>query len=165
VFDTVGGFSVSHRYTQDAHLWFRILAHFGIGRTPFVLGKLRQHPGQDSVVHRPAQQAEEENLYEEAFSRFDPARLFPELVDRLDSTRLGAHAHHWFADTMARYRHFYDLADRHYTESLRLWPSIRNRSRLKNLLGARHVYAPRRGFEAVQLRAIRLRNRLRGRVT
>lgn len=142
VFDAVGPFSESLRYTQDTEMWLRIVRRFEIGRVTEPLVVERWHPGQDSH-NRDVMRAEAQRMYLTAFEAVSPAELF---ADRrqLPPPRDRARAHRWLADTMAAHRKWFDFADEHYRAAAVLWPSWRNPARWRGAIGARRLYWPMR---------------------
>jgi glycosyltransferase involved in cell wall biosynthesis len=116
-FDTVGLFKERLRMTQDVDMWVRLLRRFEIGRVPKKLAKERVHGAQDSR-RLAVYEAEKVATFGCMFDDLAPAELFPELAQSLSTAQLTAHAHVWFADTMARYRGYDDLARAHYRRAV-----------------------------------------------
>ncbi len=132
-FERVGFFSERLRYTQDTEMWLRILRHFEIGRVPEKLVKWRCHltqGSQSSEMHRLEAQA----MFRKIFEEFGIETLFPEWKDSAHSQETKADAYTWFGDTMAFYRGWYSFADEQYLYSIRAFPSVRNRARVKRML-------------------------------
>ncbi|MDT9086482.1 hypothetical protein, partial [Escherichia coli] len=61
MFDKVGLFDESARYTQDYRMWRRIERNFGFVHLPYSLTRVRRHAEQDSM--KPAAIAEAEMFW------------------------------------------------------------------------------------------------------
>ena len=133
-FEKVGWFSEEWRYTQDAEMWLRILRHFSIGRVPEKLGKLRFHSAQQGSIHVEKHNAEKQAMFKKVFCNFIADGIFP--IDRAmtKTAEKMACAYEWFGDSMRIYRRMFDFADEQYVQSLALWPSWKNKARIKRVL-------------------------------
>jgi len=132
-FERVGLFSEALRTTQDVDMWLRLLRDFEIGRVPEKLAMERVHAAQDSrktVLHDQEKQA----TYERIFLDLGAKCLFSDLEFSGSERQLNARAHNWFADTMAKYRGYDDLAGRHYAQSIALDLAWNNPARVKRLV-------------------------------
>lgn len=76
-FQKAGNFDKKWWTTQDYQLWFRFIkAGFNFKKSPGVLVKSRQHPGQDSVTLKDPHQKEKEELYLWTLNNFTPRQIF-----------------------------------------------------------------------------------------
>lgn len=134
-FKKIGWFSEELRYTQDVEMWIRILRHFSIARVPEKLGKLRTHPGQDSV-NVEKHNAEKQAMFKKVFCDLIADGIFPVDATNKNTTRKMAHAYEWLGDSMRIYRRFHDFADAQYGQSISIWPNWRNTARIKRVINA-----------------------------
>jgi glycosyltransferase involved in cell wall biosynthesis len=131
-FDRVGRFSEVLRTTPDVDMWLRLLAHFEIGRVADPLAMERTHAAQDSRTKSVFMEEEKQATFERLFLDLG-ADLFADLGFTGSERKLNAHAHNWFADTMANDRLYDDLATRHYARAIALDPAWNNPARVKRI--------------------------------
>lgn len=132
-FDVVGYFSEEYRFTQDAHMWFRLAEKFTIGRINEPLIKWRWHPSQDSKKFLP-HMLEEQKMYEQTFETLGHFIVFPELTNYKDRLIAKAKGYEWFGDILMKERNWSALALKQYSKSLNLFPGWKNPARLKSFL-------------------------------
>jgi len=161
-FDKVGLFNETLRHTQDVEMWFRMAQHFEIGRIPEKLLQWRTHPAQGSRNYQ-VQIAEEQAMFRQVYNELGIAGIFPELAESANDQQIIAWGHEWLGDTMLTHHgwRWYAFVQEEYQQAIAVWPSWRNRARLKRVLVRalyvcrpwyRHArYALRRGLRAIGL--------------
>ncbi len=138
VFDQVGLFNESLRYSQDIEMWIRILNKFSIGKVDEILSFERTHKNQGSLKFSKGVNEEVKNMYLDIFTSLS-------IYDCLKSSdysqkRKIAHGYLWLGDRIARLRGDYEGALFFYQNSINQWNSLYNKARIRKIMGIKGLF-------------------------
>ncbi|MBN1166546.1 MAG: glycosyltransferase [Methanospirillaceae archaeon] len=116
-FEMIGNFDENLKYTQDTHMWLRILRTYEIGHIPFNIVTNRIHEKQGSRNIQLC--TDEAKIMFNAFYNSIPAiELFPNQSENTSSSALEIMKLEWYGKTVAQKRKWFDVADMYFNTIL-----------------------------------------------
>lgn len=138
VFDKVGLFNESLRYSQDIEMWMRILNITAIGKVDEILSFERIHKNQGSLKFNKSVNEEVGQMYLDIFISLGIYNSIPSTNN--SQKRKIAHGFLWLGDRVARLRGDYKGALFFYQNSIDQWNSIYNKARIRKLMGRKGLF-------------------------